>query len=80
MGFQKLCHLLAIFLDCSRSLSLSADFEAHTLQNDFVVFFRLGVEDEKRQAIFSSLEAFTSKIQGKTVSTILVDQIVKLRD
>ena len=52
-------------------MSLSANFEAHTLQNDFVVFFRLGVKDENGQALFSSLEAFTSKIQGKTVSTIL---------
>ena len=49
------------------------NFEAHTLQNDFVVFFRLGVMDESGQARFSSLEAFTSKIQGKTESTILVD-------
>ena len=49
----------------------SVNFEAHTLQNNFVVFFRLGVEDENGQALFSSLEAFTSKIQGKTVSTIL---------
>ena len=56
----------------SRKL-LSANFETHTLQNDFVVFFRLGVKDENGQALFSSLEAFTSKIQGKTVSTILVD-------
>ena len=48
-------------------MSLSANFEAHTLQNDFVVFFRLGVEDENGQALFSSLEAFTSEIQGKTV-------------
>ena len=52
-------------------MSLSANFEAHSLQNDFVVFFRLGVEDENGQALFSSLEAFTSKIQGKTVGTIL---------
>ena len=27
-------------------MSLSANFEAHSLQNDFVVFFHLGVEDE----------------------------------
>ena len=54
-------------------LSLSANFEAHTLQNDFVVFFCLGVEDETKQALFSSLEAFTSKMRGKIVSTILVD-------
>ena len=54
-------------------MSLSANFEAHTLQNHFVVFFRLGVEDENGQALFSSLEAFTFKIQGKTVSTILVN-------
>ena len=52
-------------------MSLSANFEAHSLQNDFVVFFHLGVEDENRQALFPSLEAFTHKIQGKTVSTIL---------
>ena len=54
-------------------MSLSANCETHTLQNDFVVFFRLGVKDENGQALFSSLEAFTSKIQEKTVSTILVD-------
>ena len=54
-------------------MSLSANFEARSLQNDFVVFFRLGVEDENRQALFSSLEAFTYKIQGKTVSTIPAD-------
>ena len=52
-------------------MSLSANFEAHSLQNDFVVFFRLGVEDENRQALFPSLEAFTYKIQGKTASTLL---------
>ena len=51
-------------------MSLSVNFEAHTLQNDFVVFFRLGVKDENGQALFSSLEAFNSKIQGKTVSAI----------
>ena len=50
-----------------------SDFEAHTLQNDFVVFFRLGVKGESGQTLFSSLEALTFKIQGKTVSTILVD-------
>ena len=32
----------------------------------------LGVEDENGEALFSSLEAFTTKIQGKTVSIILV--------
>ena len=42
-------------------------------QNDFVVFFCLGVEDEKGQALFSSFEAFTVKLQGKTGSTILVN-------
>ena len=52
-------------------MSLSANFEAHSLQNDFVVFFRLGVEDENRQALFPSLEAFSYKIQGKTASTLL---------
>ena len=57
-------------------MSLSANFETHALQNDFVVFFRLGVKDENGQALFSSLEAFTSKIQGKTVSTILVDHVI----
>ena len=31
----------------------------------FVVFFRLGVEDEKGQALFSSLEAFTPKSREK---------------
>ena len=41
----------------------------------FVVFFCLGsgVEDENGQARFSSLEAFTFKLQGKTVSTILIN-------
>ena len=46
---------------------------AFASQHDFVVFFRLGVVYEDGQAFFSSLDAFTSKIQGKTVSTILVD-------
>ena len=50
---------------------LSANLEAYSLQNDFVVFFCIGVEDKNGQALFSSLEAFTSKTQGKTVSTIL---------
>ena len=49
-------------------MSLSPNFEAHTLQNHVVVFFRLGVEDENGQALLSSLEALTFKIQGKTVS------------
>ena len=57
-------------------MSLSANFEAHSLQNDFVVFFRLGVEDENRQALFPSLEAFTYKIQGKTASTLLTYIVV----
>ena len=52
-------------------MSLSVNFEAHSLQNDFVIFFRLGVKDENVQTLFRSLEAFTYKIQGKTVSTIL---------
>ena len=74
MLFQELCHLLAIFLDCSSSPSLSLLISKPTLlQKDFVVFFRLGVVYENGQAFFSSLEAFISKIQGKTVSTILVD-------
>ena len=30
-------------------------------------------EDENGQALFSSLEVFTFKLQGKTVSTILVN-------
>ena len=71
--FQSFVFLLAIFLDCSSSPSLSANFEAHSLQKDFVFFFRLEVVYENGQAFFSSLEAFISKIQGKTVSTILVD-------
>ena len=74
MVFQELYHLLAIFLDCSSSPSLSLLISKPTLlQKDFVVFFRLGVMYENGQAFFSSLEAFISKIQGKTVSTILVD-------
>ena len=53
MFFQELCHLLAIFLDCSSNrLSLSANFEAHSLQNDFFVFFHLGVVYENGQAFF----------------------------
>ena len=73
--FQELSHLLAIFLDCSRSPCRSLLISKPTLwrQNDFVVFFRLGDEDENRQALFSSLEAFTFKLQGKTVSTILAN-------
>ena len=47
---------------------LSANFKAN-----FVVFFRRGAEDENGQALFSSLEAFTSEIQGRTVSNILED-------
>ena len=52
---------------------LSANFKAHTFQTILSSSFVLGVEDENGQALFSSLEAFTSKIQGRTVSTILVD-------
>ena len=52
-------------------MSLSANFETYTLQNDFVVFFRLGVKDENGQALFASLEALTSKIQGKKTYTIV---------
>ena len=72
---KDFCHFLffSSFPAKQSSLSLSANFEAHTLQNDVVVFCRLGVKDENGQAIFSSLEAFGSKIQGKTVSNILVD-------
>ena len=66
-GFSK------VLLDCSRSPCHSANFEAHSLQNDFVVVFCPGVEGENRQALFYSLEAFTSKIQGNTMNTFLVD-------
>ena len=67
MGFSELCHLLAIFLDCSKSSCRSLLISKPILwrQNDFVVFFCLGVEDENGQALFSSLEAFTFKLQGK---------------
>ena len=73
--FQELCHLLAIFLDCSRSPCRSLLISKPTLwrQNDLVVFFCLGVEDKNGQALFSSLEAFTFKLQRKTVRTILVN-------
>ena len=72
--FYKGCHLLAILIDGSRSPCRSLLILKPTLwrQNDFVVFFR-GVENENGRALFSSLEAFTFKIQGKTVSTILVN-------
>ena len=74
MGFSEALSSFSHFSSLyQKPLSLSANFEAHTLQNDFDVFFRLGVKDENGQALFSSLEEFTSKLQGKTVSTILVD-------
>ena len=71
MGFSGLCHLLAIFLDSTTSSWCSLLISKPTLwrPNNFVVFFGLGVEDENGQALFSSLEAFTFKLPGKTVST-----------
>ena len=63
MVFQELCHLVAIFLDCSSSCPCRSPLisKAHSLQNDFVVFFRLGVVYENREAFFSPLEAFASR-------------------
>ena len=74
MVFQELCHLLAIFLDCSsspcRSLLISKPTLCKTILSSSFVLESCTKTDK---LFFSSLEAFTSKIQGKTVSTILVD-------
>ena len=74
MGFLGALSSYSRFHDYSRSpcRSLLISKPTHCRQKDFVVFFRLGVEDENGQALFPSLEVFTSKIQGKTVSTILI--------
>ena len=78
--FQKLCHLLAIFLDCSRSpcpLISKPTLSKTILSSSFVWESRTKTD----KLFFSSLEAFTSKIQGNTVSTIFVEHdSVKLRD
>ena len=73
MVLQELCHLLAIFLDCSsspcRSLPISKPTLCKTiLSSSFVLEWCT-----KTDKLFFSLEALTSKIQGKTVCTILVD-------
>ena len=75
IDFQGALSSFSHFLDCSRSSCHSLLISRPTLwrQNDFVVFFCLGVKDENVQALFSTLEAFTFKLQGKTVSTILVN-------
>ena len=62
-------------------MSLSANFEAHSSQNDFVVFFRLGVEDENGQALFFFFTGIHFQNPGETSEHILVDHdSVKLRD
>ena len=43
-------------------MSLPANFEAHSLQNNFVVFFHLGVEDKNGQAVVFFSGAFTKII------------------
>ena len=73
MVFQELCHLLAIFLDCSsspcRSLLISKPNLCKTiLSSSFVLESCM-----KTDKLFFCLEALTSKILGKTVSIILVD-------
>ena len=73
MVFQELCHLLAIFLDCSsspcRSLLISKPNLCKTiLSSSFVLESCM-----KTDKLFFCLEALTSKIPGKTVSIILVD-------
>ena len=78
LGFSGTLSSFSHFLDCGRSPCRSQLISKPTLwrQNDFFVFFCLGLEDEDGQALFSSLEAFTFKLQGKTVSTILVNHDV----
>ena len=74
MVFQELCHLLAIFLDYSSSPSLSLLISKPTLCKRILLSsFILESCTKTDKLFFSSLEAFISKIQGKTVSTILVD-------
>ena len=74
MVSQELCHLLAIFLDCSsspcRSLLISKPTLCKTILSSSLVLESCTKTDK---LLLSSLEAFTSNIQGKTVSTILVD-------
>ena len=72
MVFQELCHLLAIFLDCSsspcRSLLISKPTLCKTILSSSFVLESCTKTDK---LFSSSLEASTSKIQE--VSTILVD-------
>ena len=74
MVFQELCNLLAIFLDCRSSPCRSLLISKPTLCKTILSSWS---RVRNRPGFFSSLEAFTSKIQGKTVSsrvsTILVD-------
>ena len=63
--FQSFVFLLAIFLDCSSSPSLSANFEAHSLQKDFVFFFRLEVVYENGQAFFFFFRGIHFQNPGK---------------
>ena len=84
MGFQKLCHLLDIFLDCSRSPCRSLLISKPTLWKTILSSsFVLELRTKTDKLFYSSLKTFTSKIQRKTVSTIQVDhdfcQIASLR-
>ena len=65
-AFQKLCHLLGIFLDCSwnpcRSLLISKPTLCKTiLSSSFVLESRTKTD----KLFFSSLQAFTSKSREK---------------
>ena len=74
MVSQELCHLLAIFLDCSSSPCPSLLISKRTLCKTILSSsFVLESCRKTDKLLLSSLEAFTSNIQGKTVSTILVD-------
>ena len=73
MVSQELCHLLAIFLDCSSSLCRSLLISKPTLCKTILSSLVLESCTKTDKLLLSSLEAFTSNIQGKTVSTILVD-------
>ena len=77
MVFHELCHLLGPFLDCSSSPYCSLLMSKLTLcRTIFSSSFVLESCTKTDKLFFSSLEAFTPKIQGKTVSTILVDTVV----
>ena len=83
MVFQELCHLLAIFLDCSSSPYRSLLISKTTLcRNDLsILSFVVGFVDfsfvlescTKTDKLFFFFGGIHFQIQGKTVSTILVD-------